>query len=66
MLLVPQIISMGRFFWVPKTHVNSLPTGVICLITFTNNFDPDQAWKNVESDGDPNFLTRWWYSQKNF
>ena len=31
-----------------------------------NSLDPDQAWQNVRPDLDPNCLTLWWYSWKNF
>ena len=33
---------------------------------FSNNLYPDQAWQNVRPDLDPNCLTLWWYSWKNF
>ena len=36
------------------------------LITFTNSLDPDQAQQNVGPDLDPNCMTLWWYSSKNF
>ena len=38
---------------------NSLPasSGDICLITFANSLDPDQALQNVGPDQDPNCLT---------
>ena len=29
-------------------------------------FGPDQAWQNVGPDLDPNCLTLWWYSWKNY
>ena len=48
---------------------NSFPTsGNICrlLITFANSLDPDQARRNVGPDLDPNCLTLWWYSLKDF
>ena len=32
------------------------------LKTFANNFDPDQAQRNVAPDLDPNCLTLRWYS----
>ena len=40
---------------------------VCCLlITFANSLDPDQARQSVGPDLDPNCLTLWWYSWKNF
>ena len=36
------------------------------LITFARSLCPDQARKNVGPNLDPNFLTLWWYSRKNF
>ena len=38
-----------------------------CLLkTFANSLDPDQAQQNVGPDLDPNCLTLWKYSWKNF
>ena len=40
---------------------------VCCLlITFAISLDPDQARQSVGPDLDPNRLTLWWYSWKNF
>ena len=36
------------------------------LIFFENSLDHDHAQQNVGSDLDPNCLTLWWYSWKNF
>ena len=36
------------------------------LITLANSLDPDQDRQNVGPDLDPNCLTLWWYSWKNF
>ena len=38
----------------------------LLLITFANSLELDQAKQNVEPDLDPNHLTLWLYSQKNF
>ena len=45
---------------------NSLPTSVVCWQLFANNLDPYQARQNVGPDLDPNCLTHWWCSWKNF
>ena len=47
-------------FW--KPHYFKCPL----LITFANSLDPDQARHYVGPDLDPNCLTLWWYSWKNF
>ena len=36
------------------------------LITFANSLDPDQAQHIAGLNLDPNCLTLWWYSRKNF
>ena len=57
-----------NYFWGTKEwgRINSLPTECHLLITFANSLDPDQAWQNVRPDLDPNCLTHWWHSWKNF
>ena len=54
------------FLWTCSNSV--LASGDFCrlLITFANSFDPDQDRQNVGPDLDPNCLTLWWYSRKNF
>ena len=36
------------------------------LLTFALSLTPDHAWQNVRPDLDPNCLSLWWYSWKNF
>ena len=47
---------------------NSLPAseGFCLLLLFVNSLDPYQAQQNVGPDLDPNCLTLWWHSWKNF
>ena len=50
-------------------HINSFPAGGdFCrlLITFADILAPDQVRQNVGTDLDPNSLTCWLYSRKNF
>ena len=50
-----------------NTSLRSASGDFCCLlITLANRLDPDQARQNVKSDLDPNCLTLWWYSWKNF
>ena len=50
------------------TFNSFLACGDFChmLITFANSLDPDQDRRNVGPDLDPNCLTLWWCSWKNF
>ena len=57
--------SLYTFFM----HINSFPAGGdFCrlLITFADILAPDQVRQNVGTDLDPNCLTFWLYSRKNF
>ena len=52
--LLKQMLILGR-------GTLTLPASVVL-----NSFDPDQARQNVGPNLDPNCLTHWWYSWKNF
>ena len=52
-----------------QTIFNSFPASgnfFRLLITFANNADPDQVWKNIGPDLDPNCWTLWCYSWEIF
>ena len=52
-----------------KWSFNSFPAGAYLhrlQVTVTNSLDPDQAQRHVGPGLDPNCLTLWWYSWKNF
>ena len=52
-------------------HTIPIPASVVCcqcrlLITIANSLDPGQARQNVGPDLDPDCLTLWWCSWKNY
>ena len=68
-LLKRGLLLKGKNLLPVYEKLNSFPTSgdVYCLlITFANSLDPDQAWRFVWPDLEPNCLTLWWYSWKIF
>ena len=63
------IYQMGQYrrFWY-LSYRTLLVNSNFCrlLITFANSLDPDQDRHNVGPDLNPNHLTLWWCSWKNF